>query len=109
MNKIFFITLIAGGLLLLISPEAAAKHAVRPDYMPRTYQHTDTYYRDSYRRDYNGHRHARSHRMPRWLQHERSFRRWYRHSHHRRNAYVSWYRLFSIYRWETSRYRHHGH
>ncbi len=104
MNKLLFISLVAGGLLLLDSPEAAAKHAVRSDYMPRTYQYTD-----SYRRDYYGHRHARSHRLPRWLQHERSFRRWYSHSHYRRNEYLSWYRLFDIYRSETSRYRHHRH
>lgn len=114
MNKLFLTALLVGGLFLLNSPEAAASDDGLRQYAPRSYDYShrydyEPYRRHSYRRDHYSARHARPHHMPHWLQRERSFRRWYQHSPLRRNKYLSWYRLFDFYRWESSRYRHHGH
>lgn len=89
MNKIITVALIAGGLLLLDSPEAAAHKQVRTVYQP------SAHYRLELRR---------AEHMPRWLRRNRSFRQWYGHSDFRRNRYLAWHQLFDIY----SRERHFG-
>ena len=114
MNKLFFITLVVGGLLLLDSPEAAASDEMRRQYQSRSYHYSgrhryEPYRHRSYRRHYYSERLARAHHMPYWLQHKNSFGHWYGGSLYRRDVYLSWQQLFAIYLWETSRYRHHGH
>ena len=85
MNKVMMTALLAGGLMLVNSPEAAAHKEARHVYQPPAY-----YYFDAYR----------SERMPRWLRHNHSFSKWYRHSSLRRNPRIGWGELFDIYRWE---------
>lgn len=123
MNKVIISALMACGLLLLDSPEAAA-HEERIsqerwsgyDSHDRKYResHSREYYarerhRDYYRSDYYGAKYKRAPKMPRWLKHNRSFRHWYKHTRLRKNRYMSWHQLFDIYRWEFSyaRYRKH--
>jgi|GEM_PF-1203673 len=118
MNKIIISTVIACGLLLLDSPEAAAhqenytqqrSHSDKRsnthyrDRHGRRTENRDYYsnrYRDSYRRDYNWTKLTRAKKMPRWLKHDRSFKHWYEHSRLRRDRLLSWIQLFDIYRWE---------
>jgi hypothetical protein len=115
MNKILISTLIACGLLLLDTPEAAAHNDGHDHkrYSDRSYSRSydrDYYSRNGYRRDkYYASRYARPGKMPRWLKHDHSFKRWYGHSRLRYDRYTSWQRVFDIYRWERSRnpYRHH--
>ncbi len=38
--------------------------------------------------------------MPRWLRHDRQFRRWYEYTPLRRYRSISWHELYDIYRWE---------
>ncbi len=85
MNKILTIALIAGGLLLLESPEAAAHKEIRNVYPPSFHYRVES---------------RRAKHMPHWLHHKKSFRRWYRNSRLRHNRRLSWNRLFDIYRWE---------
>lgn len=92
MNKILTVALIAGGLLLLDSPEAAAHQEIRSTYHP--YAH--------YRLE-----HRRSDRMPDWLKRNQSFRKWYGHTQLRKNRQLAWHRLFDIYRWERVEKRKH--
>ncbi len=92
MNKIITVALIAGGLLLLDSPEAAAHKEVRVVYQP------STHYRVELRRPKQ---------MPYWLKRNQSFRKWYRHSRLRRNRHLAWHQLFDIYRWERVDARKH--
>ncbi|MGB5511281.1 MAG: hypothetical protein WBM87_06195 [Woeseiaceae bacterium] len=93
MNKMIVTTLLAGALLLLDAPEAAAHKQVR--------NHAQTW----------GHyavEHRRTQQMPRWLKRNKSFRHWYTHSSVRRDRRLGWHQLFDIYRWERSykrRYR----
>ena len=91
MNKIITVALVAGGLLLLDSPEATAHDEGRYSYYSTHYQ------ADLHRR----------HQMPRWLKRDRAFRHWYKHSRLRRHRHLSWDRLFDIYRWETVDRRMH--
>jgi hypothetical protein len=85
MNKIMTTALIAGGLMLINSPEAAAHKEVRHTYQPPAYYQIDV---------------RRSDRMPRWLKHDRTFRKWYRHSRLKRDRRLAWNQLYDIYRWE---------
>ena len=95
MNKVIFTALIAGGLLLLDSPEAAAHKEVRSVYAPSAYYHME---------------HRRAHHMPRWLKRNKSFRRWYKRSHLRRYRHLAWHRLYNIYLWERhSAWNHRRH
>lgn len=96
MKKMITVALMAGSLLLLDSPEAAAHDEMRLAYYP------STHYRLEYRRTDS---------MPRWLRHDRSFRKWYRHSRLRHSRYLAWRQLFEIYRWERVERRKHrrGH
>ena len=87
MNKIITVALIAGGLLLLDSPEAAAHKEVRNSYQSPAHIHFDT---------------RRAKQMPFWLKRNKSFRKWYRHTRLRKNRHLGWHRLFSIYRWERA-------
>ena len=89
MNKLMTTALVAGGLMLMSSPEAAAHKEVRNVYEPPAYYHTS--------------RHAdvrRSAHMPRRLQHDHSFRKWYKHTRLKRDRRLAWNQLFDIYRWE---------
>ncbi len=93
MNKMIVTTLLAGALLLLEAPDAAAHKQVRNH--PQAWAHY-------------GMEHRRAHQMPRWLKRNKSFRHWYRHSSVSRDRRLSWHQLFDIYRWERSykrRYR----
>lgn len=89
MNKVMTAAIIAGGLMLLNSPEAAAHKEVRYSYEPPPHY-----------RHYRGVDVRRSKHMPRWLKHDDSFRHWYRHTSLRRDLRLGWYELFDIYRWE---------
>ena len=89
MNKVMMTALIAGGLMLVNSPEAAAHKEVRHTYQTPAYYHYD-YDADA----------RRSKHMPRWLKHNDSFRRWYKHTQLKRNPRLAWNALFDIYRWE---------
>lgn len=91
MNKIITVALMAGGLLLLDSPEAAAHDESRYSHYSKHYQ------ADLHRR----------HQMPRWLKRDRAFRHWYKHSRLRRHSQLSWHRLFDIYQWEKVDRRMH--
>ena len=91
MNKIITVALVAGGLLLLDTPEAAAHDESRYSYYSTHYQ------ADLHRRQ----------QMPRWLKRDRAFRHWYKHSRLRRHRHLSWHRVFDIYRWETFDRRTH--
>ncbi|MGI9235735.1 MAG: hypothetical protein ACR2RD_19050 [Woeseiaceae bacterium] len=92
MNKIITVALIAGGLLLLDAPEAAAHNDIRISYQPSAYYQIDV---------------RRTHRMPYWLKRNKEFRHWYRHTRLRRQRHLTWHRLFDIYRWETVDRRKH--
>ena len=86
MNKIITVALLAGGLLLLDSPEAAAHKEVRNTYQPSSYYRVET---------------RRAKHMPYWLKRNKSFRHWYKHSRLRKNRHLAWHQLFDIYRWES--------
>lgn len=86
MNKMINVALIAGSLLLLDAPEAAAHAETRFAYHPSTH-HVRL-------------EHRRQQHMPYWLKRDRAFRHWYRHTRLRGNRRLSWHRLFDIYHWE---------
>lgn len=92
MNKIITVALLAGGLLLLDSPEAAAHKEVRHTYQPSAYFRVET---------------RRANQMPFWLKRDRSFLRWYKHTRLRKNRHLAWHQLFDIYRWERGYVRKH--
>ena len=116
MNKFISLTLVACGLLLLDSPEAAAhsqghhqdRHADR-NYS-RSYDR-DHRYRKGYRRDkpYYAAKYKRSRKMPHSLRRDRAFYRWYQRTDLRYDYYLSWQHVFDIYLWEVSKYRYHYH
>ena len=89
MNKVMTTALIAGGLMLINSPEAAAHKEVRHTHQAPAYN----YY-------YPGVDVRRPRHMPRWLHRNHEFRYWYRHTPLRRNLRIAWHELFDIYRWE---------
>ena len=91
MNKVMTIVVIAGGLMLMNSPEAAAHKTVHNVYQPPTYY-------QSYGRFDEG----RPRQMPRWLKRDKSFRHWYGGTPLKHNRRLDWNELFHIYRWERS-------
>lgn len=92
MNKIITIALLAGGLLLLDVPEAAAHDDTYVVYTPPTHFHPE---------------YGRAKHMPAWLKRDKAFRHWYKHTPMRRHQRLGWYRLFQIYRWEAVDRRRH--
>jgi hypothetical protein len=56
----------------------------------------------------HGYVHApvRARHMPRWLRHDRQFRRWYRHSSIRHNPYLPWWKVYRVYERQTAPRRH---
>ena len=90
MNKLMTTALVAGGLMLINSPEAAAHKEVRNVYEP------PAYYQPVRHADYR-----RSKHMPRWLKRDHSFRKWYKHTRLSRDRRLAWNQLFDIYRWES--------
>ena len=85
MNKLMTTALIAGGLMLMNSPEAAAHKEVRTVYQPPAYYQVDV---------------RRSGQMPRWLRRDHAFSKWYKHTRLKRDRRLAWNQLFDIYRWE---------
>ncbi len=85
MNKLMTTALLAGGLMLMNSPEAAAHKEVHNVYQPPVYHHVDA---------------RRAHDMPRWLKRDHAFRKWYQHTQLKRDRRLAWNQLFDIYRWE---------
>jgi hypothetical protein len=94
MNKVMTVAVIAGGLMLINSPEAAAHKTVHNVYQPPTYY-------QSYERSYRRIDERRNH-MPKWLKRDKSFRHWYSRTPLKHNRRLDWHELFSIYRWERS-------
>lgn len=92
MKRVMTAALIAGGLMLVNAPQAEAHDRGHDRYEPRAYYYADV---------------RRPRHMPRWLKHDRSFRRWYKRSALRRDRRLDWYELFEIYRWERYAYRSH--
>jgi len=119
MNKVLISTVLACGLLLLESPEAAAHEERGSQHRSYAYDHSDAYRRDSHSRDYYSRdrnrgerydtRHQRAKKMPKWLKHDRSFRHWFEQTRLRRNRHLSWHQLFDIYRWERSYFGYRRH
>lgn len=85
MNKVMTIALLAGGLLLMNSPEAAAHKSVVNKHYSQTYHYEQ---------------HRRSQHMPYWLKRDKSFRHWLRQSSLQRDRRLTWHQLFEIYHWE---------
>ena len=85
MNKLMTAAVIAGGLMLMNSPEAAAHKEVRNLYLPSAYTRIEV---------------RRAGHMPRWLHRHKDFRRWYRHSALRLDPRFAWQDLYEIFRWE---------
>ena len=85
MNKLMIAAAIAGGLLLMNSPEAAAHQEVRSVYKSHAYTHLEV---------------RRHDRMPRWLKRNKAFRHWYAHTSLKRDRRLAWYQLYEIYSWE---------
>ena len=97
MNKVMIAATLAGSLLLLNAPEAAAHKEVRNVYdSPAQHRHYD---RD-YGRYYDRIDVRRVKHMPRWLKRKHGFRHWYRHTPLKRNKWLSWNELFHIYKYE---------
>ena len=88
MNKLMTAAVLAGGLMLLNSPEAAAHKQVRNVYQPPAYAHAEW---------------RRPHHMPGWLKQQRAFRHWYRHTPLKRDRRLAWHQLYEIFRWEHRR------
>jgi hypothetical protein len=110
MNKSIVPILVACGLFVLDSPEAAAHPESNAVHRSSLHDHSDRHYRDDRgRRDHRRVIHYRSSRMPQWLKRNRSFRHWYRYTRLQRNLSLSWYELFDIYCVENSRPRRYRH
>jgi hypothetical protein len=119
MNKVLIGSVLACGLLLLESPEAAAHEQRGSQYRSPAYNHSYAYRRDSHSREYYSRdeyrgarydiRHKRTKKMPKWLKHDRSFRRWFEDTRLRRSRHLTWHQLFDIYQWERSYSRHRRH
>jgi len=91
MNKVMTVVVIAGGLMLMNSPEATAHQTVHNVYQPPTYY--QSYGRIDERRPDH---------MPSWMKRDKSFRHWYNHTSLKHNRRLDWHELFNIYRWERS-------
>ncbi len=102
MNKVMIAATLAGSLLLLNSPEAAAHKEVRNVYDSPAYYH----YHDRIEV-------RRAKHMPRWLKRKHGFRHWYRHTPLKRDKRLAWSELFYIYKWERrwgrNYYRSHNY
>ena len=85
MKKLMTAAVIAGGLMLLNSPEAAAHTEVRNMYQPPAHYSYET---------------RRSNHMPRWLKRDRDFRHWYSRTRLRHDRRLAWFQLYDIFRWE---------
>lgn len=123
MNKIIISIIIAFGLLLLDSPEAAAHEETYNQHRSHGVDRYDSYKRDKYgrqshsrdsyrdhrRRDYHKSKQTRANKMPKWLKKDRGFRRWYEYTRLRRDRHMSWNQLFDIYRWEYMYFRYNRH
>jgi hypothetical protein len=116
MNKVIFSAVVACGLLLLDSPEAAAHEGTINQHRSHTNDYSDkyrrdanrrdSYSRDGYRRDHFNAKYDRAKKMPRWLKRNRSFRHWYDSTRLKKNRRLSWDRLFDIYYWERRYFRY---
>jgi len=91
MNKVMTVVVIAGGLMLMNSPEATAHQTVHNVYQPPTYY--QSYGRIDERRPDH---------MPSWMKRDKSFRHWYNRTSLKHNRRLDWHELFNIYRWERS-------
>ncbi len=85
MNKLSVGLLLAATLFIIDVTPAAAHHGAHRTDVQRYGYHYET---------------RRRHEMPRWLQRNRHFRHWYRHSPLRHYHQIRWKALFEIYRWE---------
>ncbi len=90
MNRLVWSLLIASALSLASVPEASAHESRYASYD----RHTIV-------------RHAGHY--PHWLRRDYDFRRWYLHSRFRYDFYLSWDRLFDIYRYERKYHRPYRH
>ena len=90
MNRILTAAVVAGGLMLLISPEATAHRFGHNAYPPSPHYYAEV---------------RRAHQMPRWLKRDQAFRFWYRSTPLRRDRSLAWHELFEIFRWERRRAR----
>lgn len=125
MNKVLFSVVLACGLLLLDSPEAAAHDGVKSQHRVQTHEthnrgsyrvvrHRDDHrysYNSSYRdhRDYRGPKYRRDKKMPRCLEYNRSFRQWYEHTRLRKERHLTWHQVFDIYYREHNYTRYRSH
>jgi hypothetical protein len=85
MNKLMIAAVIAGGLLLMNAPEAAAHQEVRNVHKSHAYTPIEV---------------RRPARMPGWLKRNKAFRHWYARTSLRRDHRLAWHQLFEIYSWE---------
>ena len=85
MKTLMTAAVIAGGLMLLNSPEAAAHTEVRNTYQPPAPVYYET---------------RRSSHMPSWLKRDRDFRHWYSRTRLRHDRRLAWFQLHDIFRWE---------
>ena len=86
MNKMMIAAVVAGGLMLMNSPEAAAHKEVRNVHSAHTYAYLDV---------------RRPQQMPRWLKRNKAFRHWYANTSLSRDRRLAWGQLYEIYRWEV--------
>ena len=86
MNKMMIAAVVAGGLMLMNSPEAAAHKEVRNVHSAHTYAYLDV---------------RRPKHMPRWLKRNKAFRHWYANTSLSRDRRLAWGQLYEIYRWEV--------
>jgi len=86
MKRLICTLLIASALGLVTMPEASAHGSRDKAY--------DRHYVVRY-----------GHKYPNWLRRNNDFHRWYIRSHYRHDFYMSWDRLFDIYRYERKYYR----
>lgn len=115
MNKVLLTAIVAAGLTVGMTPEAAAHPEVRgahdgPAYSDRDRRaHSRDYYARNDRRVRDYYYQNRANKMPRWLKRKKSFRRWYKDSPITKYRFLTWNQLYDIYRWEKSYFRYHGH
>ena len=86
MNKMMIAAVIAGGLMLMNSPEAAAHKEVRNVHSAHTYAYVDV---------------RRTKHMPRWLKRNKAFRHWYARTSLRSDRRLAWGQLYDVFRWEA--------
>lgn len=94
MNKFSTLALLAGSLLLLDAPDAAAHKGSYTVSPPPAFSRYEA---------------QRAKHMPRWLHRNKSFRTWYQSSPLKRHRYIAWQQLYEVWYWEqlvAKRYRH---